>query len=390
MKSKSKIILVALVFGAYCCSPKGDGSVSIVDVGGSKMAVFNLNELKTDVATIALSNFVENWSMVQLESVEEAYVGRGVTMVTEKYIGIRQSREPYKLFDRSGKFLRNIGGIGNGPGEWTINLYDEIIDDENELIYLAPFMRDRILVYSTSGQLVKELVAPHQLSKPKIFLSDGILTVVHMPFQDDRVFAFQFDVNTGEILRELGPPPAHLIVQNFDSELFSSRNAQGIFDIIHTSSDTLYHFDVKNNKLLPAFTVDFFTSERAWKRYYQLNKNMFLTDVRIYDENTRRFEDGDIIATDMTSLTSSRIKVVNDFLGNMSFGSIGGNSHNGYFVVNFQPEDLMEDIEKRLAESGVSTSDREALTKTLSTLKEGANNVVFIGKLKSEVKTKLW
>jgi len=251
-------------------------------------------------------------------------------------------------------------------------------------------MRDRILVYSTSGQFVKDLVAPHRLQKPKIFLSDGILTVVHMPNPNDKAMAFQFDVNTGEILKELGPPPAHMIVQDFDSELFSSRNAQGVFDIIHTSSDTLYQFDVKNNKLRPAFTVDFITNERVWKRYFQLNKNMFLAQVRIFNENTQRFEGGEIIATDMKSLTSSRITVTNDLFGNMSLGSIGWDSHNGYFVINAQPEDLMEDIEKRLSESGVSIADREALTQTLSTLKEGTNNVVFFGNLKREIETKLW
>jgi len=66
MNSKSKILLVTILIGAYCCSPKGDGSVTIVDVGGSKMAVFNLNELRTDVATVPISSFVENWTMVQL------------------------------------------------------------------------------------------------------------------------------------------------------------------------------------------------------------------------------------------------------------------------------------------------------------------------------------
>jgi len=387
---KSKFFLIALVVGVFSCSPKGDGSIKIVDAGGSNMAVFNLNELRSNVVSIPLSSFVENWSMVQLDNREEAYVGPGETTVTEKYIGVRQRGGPYKLFDRSGKFLRDIGAIGGGPGEWNINLYDEIIDDKNELVYLAPFMRDRIMIYSTSGKLMRELIAPHRLSKPKMFLSDSILTVVHMPFPNDQAFAFQFNVNTGEMLNKLGPPPTHLIAQDFNGELFSSRNAQGVFDIIHTNSDTLYHFDIINNKLIPAFTMDFTTTANVWKRYFQLNKNMFLTEVRIYNEDTKRFEGSETVASNMISLSSSRIEVVNDFLGNISFGSIMMNSSNGYFVINMQPETLMEIIEKHIAGSSVSTSDKEALAKTLSTLKEGANNVVFIGKLKSDVSGKLF
>ena len=392
MKSISKILLVALVIGAYCCSPKGDGSVTIIDVGGSKMAVFSLNELKADTTTLLLSSLVEDCILVQLQSVEDAYIRPGVTTITEKYIGVRQSGAPYKLFDRSGKFLRNVGSIGRGPGEWTISLYDEIIDDKNELIYLSSFMNDRILVYSTSGQFLKDIVAPHRLQKPKMFLSDGILTVVHMPFENDRAVAFQFDVNTGEILKELAPPPAHLIIQSFDSELFSNRNAQGVFDLNHTSSDTLYHFDTKSNKLLPAFNVTYSSSENIWKRYFQLNKDIFLTNVSYMgtDPNTgrQRYIPRGTVATDLKSMTSSWIKVVNDYYGNMpvSIGSI----HNGYWVYNIQPEQLMEDIENRLARRNITDNDRQVLTKTLSTLKENTNNVVFIGKLKNEVRTKLW
>ena len=65
-------------------------------------------------------------------------------------------------------------------------------------------------------------------------------------------------------------------------------------------------------------------------------------------------------------------------------------ARNGYWVLNVQPEDLMENIEDHLVKNGLSDVDRQALNRTLSSLKEGTNNVVLIGKLKGEVKTKLW
>ena len=389
MNSKSKIlVLAALVLGTYCCSPKGDGSISEVIVNGNKMYVFSLNDLKSDTTTVSLSSLVDYCNLVQLETTEEAYFRPGNTTVTEKYIGIRSSGAPYKLFDHSGNFLCDVGSVGKGPGEWTISLYDDIIDDKNELIYFSSFMSNKILVYSTSGKFLKDIVAPHQLQKPKMFLSDNILTVIHMPFQNDKAVAYQFDVKTGEVLKELAPPPAHFIVQSFDGELFSTRNAPGIFDFLHTSSDTLYHFDMKNNKILPAFRVTYSTSERVWMRYFPLNKNIFLTNVNMFSEEQRRFMPIGIVASDLKTKTSSWIKVVNDFYGNMSvpIGSVS----NGYWVRNVQPEQLMEDIENRLAQRGLSENDRQILNKTLSTLKENTNNVVFIGKLKGEIKAKLW
>ena len=39
------------------------------------------------------------------------------------------------IFDRTGKFIRKIGGIGQGPGEYT-RVYDFTIDPENKVIFL--------------------------------------------------------------------------------------------------------------------------------------------------------------------------------------------------------------------------------------------------------------
>jgi len=393
---KTKFLLLAmLLFGAYGCSPKGDGSVSEIIVNGNKMYVSSLNDLKPDIATIPLSSLVEYCELVQLESVEDAYFNPQFTTVTDKYIGVRDRTQggSYKLFDRSGKFLCNVGSIGRGPGEYLTGPYDDIIDDKNELVYLAPFMEDKILVYSTLGQYLKDIVAPLRLNKAKIFLSDGILTVVHMPFPDDRAVVLQFDVNTGEVLKEV-VPPAHLIAPNYDGEIFSTKNASGIFDFVHTSSDTLYHFDVKNNKILPTFTMTYNTSENTWKYIYQLNKEMYITNVSKFDRELNMGRGGyafvGFVATDLTSKTSSWIKIVNDYYGNMPVSISPVTARNGYWVHNIQPEDLMDNIETRLAERDCSESDRQALTKLLSTLEVGANNVVFIGKLKSEVGTKLW
>ena len=375
------LFLVAIVFSTCCCSRKGDGSVSEVIVNGNKMYVSSLNDLKADTVTIALSSVVENLELVHLETKKEAYFKPWYTTVTEKYIGVRQQDgRPYMLFDRSGIFLCTVGSKGRGPGEYVFSPNDDIIDDKNELIYLAPFMDDKILVYNTSGQFLKNIVAPYRLNKAKIFLSDNVLTVVHMPLQNDKSVAFQIDVNTGKVLNELSTPE-HLIVQSFDAEIWNTKNMTGIFDFRSTQCDTLYHFDVKNNKMLPFFLMTYVSSENPYKLHYHLNKDIIVTYI---------FGKKGTVVTDLKNKTSSWTKVVNDFCGNINAYLAITMLSNGYFVHNLQPEELMEMIENRLAERSCTAQDRQILNKTLSTLKENANNVVFIGKLKSEVKSKLW
>ena len=191
--------------------------------------------------------------------------------------------------------------------------------------------------------------------------------------------AFQFDVNTGELLDELAPPE-YLLVPGFGGEIWNTKNVSGIFDILYTQSDTLYHFDVKNNKILPFFRMSFHSSENPYKQHYHLNKDIIITYV---------FGKG-AVATDLKNKTSSWINSKNDFYGNIQAYLGIMMLRNGYFVHNLQPEELMEMIENRLAERSCTEQDRQILNQTLSTLKENANNVVFIGKLKSEVKSKLW
>ena len=389
MKLKSDFFLLALIMGAFSCSPRGDKSVSIVDVNGHKMAVLSLNNLKSDTATILLSNLVEDCVFVQLETNDDAFFNPWFTTVTEKYIGVRDIRsEPYKLFDRSGKFLCNVGARGKGPGEYSITPYDDIIDDQNGLIYLAPSLGENILVYNTSGQFLKNIVAPERLLKAKLFLSSNILTVFHMPLINNHAMAYQFDIHTGMLLEKMAALE-HLRVSSADGEIINTRNVPDAFDLLHTSSDTLYQFSVESNRILPLFTSVGGAPE-SFKQYFILNGHIILTNIMAFETNPETGRPGfvpkGLVGTDLKNMTSSYIKIVNDFYGNLTVSANAVRFRNGHFVYNVQPEQLMDEIERRLAERSCTENDRQVLRQTLSRLKENTNNVVLAGKMRKEYK----
>ena len=390
-KTKTTPLFIILVFCFCACSgSKNNNAAKTVEMGNSQLTILSVDELKSSIVTIPLSRIVENCELVQLESAEDAMFKPWYTTVSEKYIGIRQpEKRPYKLFNRSGKFLSSVGSAGQGPGEYIATPNDDIIDDENDLIYLAPSYGNNmnILIYETSGKFVKSVNAPYYMMKPKIFLSDGILSVINMPMEQregDKI-AVQFDIRTGKVLHEL-ESPAHFLVPYVDVyEIFSTRNISTTFDFYLTSSDTLYHYDVKNNQILPVFTAQNYSKPELplsfFLQYVQLNNDLFLT----------KFVDKDLlVATDLKNKTSSSIRIVNDYYGNIPIETDVTAFRDGYFVHNIQPEQLRDDIEKRLAESSCSESDRQMLHKILPTLIEGANNVVFIGKLRNEVRERLF
>ena len=412
IKMKLQFFFVALAFGAYGCTtslPQGDGSVVEIKVSGNKVFVLVLDKVKSGTVTIPLSSLVEGLDMVQLESHHDAFFDPTIATITvvENYIGVRPIyADNYKLFDRSGKFLRTVSRRGRGPGEYQNSIKDDIIDEKNELIYLSVWP-GKIFVYKISGQLLKEITVPQGFSTPIMFLSDDILSVVDVPERyqpyegrrgyDDEYMLFKFDVNTGGVLEKLPPPFEHLIMRKQGGNIESAQNVQGVFDIVPNyyitdQYDTLYHIDVKRNKILPFFTMEYkFTNARDKPIFFQLNKDLMMTTLK---ETTPAgyYVEKDLIAIDLKNKTSSRVKIVNDYLGNMDALDIGYHRkfHKGYYVFSIQPEDLMEDIEKRLTERSCTEEDREILKKTLSKLKEGTNNVVFFGKLKEEINAKLW
>ncbi|MDR3339200.1 MAG: 6-bladed beta-propeller [Candidatus Symbiothrix sp.] len=364
---KAKVLLIAFIFVVFTAYADGR-SVSEANVNSSKIMICSLANVKKTEA-IPLSSLVETCTLIHFEDNDDAFFKPWFTTVSDKYIGIRQQDGGvFKLFDRSGKFLCNVGSIGQGPGEYAIALYDEIIDDKNNLIYLAPMTGDKILVYNTSGKFIKNIVSPQQLHKPKLHLSNGILTVVHMAFGGEKAIAIQFDSN-GKVIKSLAPP-THLLVTNYNGEIFNARNTPA-FDFLHTSSDTLYHYNIKENKIVPVYTIAVNSSEKPFRQYVELN-NYFITNV---------FGKG-LVATDKKKETSSYIRIVNDYYGNLAMPGYIINFRNGWYVYNLEPAQLKEEIKKRLAESSCTKQDSQQLKKLLSTLDEEANNVLFLGKLK--------
>ena len=367
---KSIVPFIAFMSFLCCCSErKGDRSVSIIMENDHEIIVTSLNSLKPDTAIIPLSSLVEDCTFVQLEFTEEALFNPWWTTITDKYIGVLQEEGSYKLFDRSGKFLCNVGSVGQGPGEYRTTLYDDIIDDKNELIYLIPFGGDKILVYNTSGQFLKNLNTPQMMS-PRLFLSDDILTVIFKPNMSNESGVIQIDVATEQILNEWS---TQIAWQGYEDGIFGIRNEPTRFNIAHELNDTLYRIDVKNNTIAPFFAISYNSSEKLYKGFCKLNQDLVMT-----------FTEQGIVATDLKHKTASWVKVVNDYYGNLDVKVSLVSFYNGYFVQNIQPEQLMDDIEQRLTEQTCTEKDRQILQKTLSSLKENTNNVVFIGKLKKD------
>lgn len=388
MKTTPLLLSAALLLVCFSgCNPStqkqkamktNDGSLSTVETSGNKLTVCNLSAVK-DTIEVPLSDFIEDCRIVRFENTEEAYFKAWFINVTDNYIGIRQREQAvFKLFDKNGKFLHNVGSIGGGPGEYDATLYDECIDEKNGHIFFTPFVGKKIMMYDINGQWIKDIQLPGQINKPKIWVNeDGSLSILHMPFNEGEPFAFQIDTE-GNILKEI-PATGTTIVSNFDGEIFSYRNCND-FDFFHTSIDTLFVYDPLRNSLLPEFTMTFPNpQEKPIHLYYRLPHHFM---VSYYYWRNNRPDGGGNILIDKQKNTSSFFNLVNDFYSNLPVSSPGHSFYRGYFIQNLEPGQLAEQIEKHLASGKCPSLDKKKLQELAASLNENDNNVLFIGKVR--------
>ena len=188
-RSSSIVLLsAAVLLGTVSCSPKStthrnpEGLVSV-----------NYADLKQG-EDILISEWVGEPEFIALESRPEALVTGGQLIVSDHYIGAYRKNDEsvFKLFDRAtGKYLRNIGGIGRGPGEYTA-ISSAQIDEAGGKIWISTIDKNKIYSYDIStGRLAADIKLPYKADNNTNngfnFLVDSLsstITVVPLPFKD--------------------------------------------------------------------------------------------------------------------------------------------------------------------------------------------------------------
>lgn len=357
-----------------------DGSITTVETDGHKLTMCDF-ALAKDTIDVPLSEFIDDCRIIHFDNSDKAMFKAWFTLATDQYIGVRQEGAPFKLFDKEGRFLHDIGSVGNGAGEYAISIYDEVIDEKNGHIFLSPFVGDKIMMYSIDGSWIKDIKLPTRLNKPKIYLNtDGTLSVVHMPFAEGEYFAFRMDPE-GNILQQI-PATATTKVSDFNGEVFSPRNCND-FDFFHTNIDTLFVYDPAGNRLLPEFTMTFPNPKEKPVHFYYRLPNHFIITYYYWRKNGP--ENGGDILVDTQKNASSHFRLVNDFYGNLPISNPGYRFYRGYFIQNLEPGQLAEQIETHLASGKCPAQDKKKLGELAASLNENDNNVLFIGKIRKRL-----
>ena len=392
-------LLVSCSGGNSAKKEKGelDGSPVVahrVNVDGQDLTVCELSLLK-DSVRLPLSYLAEDLQIVKLERGDEALVGNGGVYLSDNYMVISRSNNiPCKLFGKDGKFIGNIGAIGQGPGEYTM-IYDIQIDEASQRVYLLPWNADQILVYNLKGEYEKSIPLNKKYEKlrvPKgVFKVDSKknqIAVCLLPFDFLDVVAWVQDMD-GNFIHEI--PAGHFKVRpDFSNEMLANRSTEqldlNISTFFELRKDTLYHYDTENNKMLPQFTIDFGGKDIPMHTYFELPRHFMgiVSASKEVAEGTVESVDEKAFIVDKETLKCSYYQVYNDYLGDIPLGIyIGWACRDGYYAANLEPAAFTEQLEKVLKENTAMDNDMRKKLETLkASIDEDDNNYILFAKLR--------
>jgi hypothetical protein len=346
-----------------------------------------------------LSDFIEDLQVVHLDSENpDALLGTYVSAtLSENYIGINNS-EPstfFRLYDRaSGKFIRKIGNIGRGPGEYT-SLYDWVIDEPGDRVYLVPFAKTQILEYTISGDYVGEITIPALSGqgnrKTKIEVRDSIITAYIMPFPGDSLMACSFTIS-GRLLSTTRNPFGG--ARTFDNDLYVNKTGSTSTGYQVSNVPIYYSYDHGTGLLNAVFGIDDTNYNEKWRGEVHESPSRYL--IKIFHFASENGEDRSKdywLSIDKQTDERSVGFLVNDFLGgiettNSSWPDKYYKDHSFAFENCYYMETISAIALKRLLKEALDrnemTPEEKARVETqYSSFEEDDNHFLFYGKLKS-------
>lgn len=144
---KTKIALFIFCICVLCaCSGLGktETEMLIVPVDVNQQASISIGDIAAHIQEIELELTDES----PIERPRKVLFGKDRIVVVDGFL-----RSTILAFDGSGKFLRTIGSVGQGPGEFS-QLTDVTLDDKTGYFYLVA--NNKLICYDPDGKLIRE------------------------------------------------------------------------------------------------------------------------------------------------------------------------------------------------------------------------------------------
>ena len=374
---------------------------------------FDVSTLEDKEYEIKLSDLMESVEIIQLDSsTDEAYTGIFKLGISDNYLVTSTPQNiPVKLFSRKdGRFIRNIGTKGQGPGEYR-TIWNIMIDEKQERIHLGEPFQDKILTYDMNGIYHAE---------ETINLPQGIIRnkyVMYLEKENNKAIVFntpytlyergnirvEGEKNTcwiqdlkGNIIdsisvtNSLSLPPGSSDIWASHVKEESSIYSFALRPVMYVRPDTLYHYNSSTNQLYPVYTpntetaLNIFTTSVESPLHYYTMQGFYEKGRGINPEFLQEWK---IIQVNKKSAKGRYIRLFNDLLGDIEIVSYDffQNIKDDYAYIIYDPLDLKEQMEEALeTNTEMSEEVRKRVVSMKNTLTEDSNDALVICKFKKQ------
>ncbi|MDR2120998.1 MAG: 6-bladed beta-propeller [Tannerella sp.] len=245
IQRKQKIVCFCLLSALLCCK-NVDNSNSLV--------LLNIDEATENETQMYLSSIGRTIKYVCPETKEDCLINENSIVFTglvQNSLLIADLNGCY-LFDMDGRFIRQIGHKGNGPGEYG-NIGNVVYDEKNNKIMITSTSTRGILVYDDKGNYIETLLSQVNLSHWALLNNEAIALNIGNYMGNSSVKSAVISLS-GDTL---STAPNSDLFNGSRSPL--SLNNMAVFypfeDKVYYNrmfNDTIYYFD-KNYELIPRY-----------------------------------------------------------------------------------------------------------------------------------------
>lgn len=140
MEKRTRIAGIWLLALILCTPVAAQKIINFADGVNDKKEI-KLSEVASDVRYIPLETTAE--SLLDKDILDVTFAGDYLFVCD--YINLFQ-------FTPEGKFIRKIGKVGEGPGEYTQSIMAVTYDEDAKQIFISDFRKGKVLVYSFEGK----------------------------------------------------------------------------------------------------------------------------------------------------------------------------------------------------------------------------------------------
>ena len=383
-----------------------------VVVDGDTAVLCDYNKVKNQpIRTIPFDVIAENYEVVKLDNDnEKALLGNQYSpvVIADNYIGVHFFEFfPFKLFRRNdGKFLRDIGGYGQGPGEYNM-VASAQIDERCGLIYILPSLLNKIFVYDIEGNYLRAIPLPSfvegfwlDMKTNRIYAATGL-----GKYHESFLWVLDLD---GNILKKLDSSNKYDMrgaririgtANSNDCDLSIGYKHVSFYNNTDVDENELYanqydaknpkntvdyfcHYDFENNKLLPQFAIK--NLDDVYTIYEFSNCFVVETLMSTYGVSEDKLKSAKIIVDKKTLkgclFDGIRLPcglVIDCYTAMRHF-------RDGYFLLNIFGSELKDRIAS-INRNSLTSSELENLRNLELLINDGKEdcNVVVIGKMKN-------